>query len=473
MIDPFTATILPIAAAALVAGGGAFLALTLLAEGEPGGARRAALGTGVVLILLVFLDLAVPTPYNTIIFGLLLLAIALTSAFLFLPVGAITSSSLPQGDSHYNRASIDERDTMFARMSYMPGSTQYDDYYRERPDKKRVDDALRELPGLLQPGSRAYDPGSFPMAESAFKFLSDINHLASGGHNPKAGDDPSLEPAARQPLTPSRATGFLKGLARHYGATLVGVTDLEPFHLYTRLGRRPEVYGQEVDLKHTQAIALAVEMDFDMVRRAPYGSAVVESSHQYVESAKIALVLAYYIRSLGYDARAHIDANYQVIAPLVAASAGLGEIGRMGILITRPYGPRVRLAVVTTDLPLVSDEPISFGVQDFCRICKKCSDNCPSEAIPSGDREPINGGLPRWQIGQEKCFGFWQRVGTDCAICMKVCPYSKPDTLIHRPIRYAIERSQAARWVALKADDLFYGRRPALDATLPIWLDER
>ena len=51
------------------------------------------------------------------------------------------------------------------------------------------------------------------------------------------------------------------------------------------------------------------------------------------------------IRRLGYPARAHIDGNYRVIAPLVARDAGLGEIGRMGLLMTprsRPARPAGR-----------------------------------------------------------------------------------------------------------------------------------
>ena len=79
------------------------------------------------------------------------------------------------------------------------------------------------------------------------------------------------------------------------------------------------------------------------------------------------------IRSMGYPALAHIDGNYRVVAPLVARDAGLGEIGRMGLLMTPELGPRVRLGVVTTDIPLVPD-PAGYApaVLDFCRACKKC-----------------------------------------------------------------------------------------------------
>ena len=117
------------------------------------------------------------------------------------------------------------------------------------------------------------------------------------------------------------------------------------------------------------------------------------------------------------------DGNYRVIAPLVARDAGLGELGRMGLLMTPELGPRVRLGVVTTDLPLVADQAVRDpSVIDFCTNCKKCAEVCPSRAISFGDKEEVDGVL-RWQIDSEACFTFWCKVGTDCARCMSVCPY--------------------------------------------------
>jgi epoxyqueuosine reductase QueG len=185
---------------------------------------------------------------------------------------------------------------------------------------------------------------------------------------------------------------------------------------------------------------------------------VAESARQYVESAKIAVQIASMIRGLGYPARAHIDGNYRVIAPLVARDAGLGEIGRIGILMTPRLGPRVRLGVVTTNLPLEVDDPTDdLSVIDFCSVCKKCAEACPSRSIPFDGREPIDGGH-RWAIDADSCFRYWNAIGTDCGLCMTVCPYSHPDNLAHNAVRGAIRRSGAARRAALRLDHLFYGR---------------
>jgi len=86
---------------------------------------------------------------------------------------------------------------------------------------------------------------------------------------------------------------------------------------------------------------------------------------------------------LGYAARAQIVDNYDVLATLVARDAGLGEIGRHSLLITPRLGTRVRLGLVTTDLPLVAHTWRSdASVLDFCAVCKKCADSCPSNSIP-------------------------------------------------------------------------------------------
>jgi ferredoxin len=103
-----------------------------------------------------------------------------------------------------------------------------------------------------------------------------------------------------------------------------------------------------------------------------------------------ACCLASYIRQLGWSARAHHATNYQIILPPVLVACGLGEMARVGKSCINPeLGFRFPGAVVTTDLPLVPDGPIDFGLQDFCSKCKKCVRSCPSGAI--GDGDPVEG----------------------------------------------------------------------------------
>jgi len=362
----------------------------------------------------------------------------------FLPIGG---SRTGQGRPARR---VDERDVMFARARLKPGSPQYETYYAMRPDNREQDDRTRSLPGLLSPDAAKADPVQFAAAHASFAMTEALRDEVDGAVAPR-----------QVALSASEMTVIVKRAALQFGAREVGITQLQPYHVYTHVGRGTGNWGEPIVLDHRWAIAVAVEMDHAVMRLAPEAPVVAESARQYVESAKIGIAVASMIRALGYPARAHIDGNYRVIAPLVARDAGLGEIGRMGILMTPRLGPRVRLAVVTTDVPLMPDPPgDDLSVIDFCFACRKCSDNCPSGSIPSGEPEPIDGGY-RWSINPDSCFRYWNVIGTDCGRCMTVCPYSHPDSVAHNLVRGAVRRSGAARRGVLWLDDLFYGRRPA------------
>jgi hypothetical protein len=81
--------------------------------------------------------------------------------------------------------------------------------------------------------------------------------------------------------------------------------------------------------------------------------------------------LAAFIANLGYSATANHLCHYELILPAVAVDAGLGELSRMGYLLTKEFGPRIRLSAVTTDMPLAADEPVDLGIQSFCAVCIK------------------------------------------------------------------------------------------------------
>lgn len=384
--------------------------------------------------------------------GGVLLGIVAVLLLLFFPTGKMThlNYAVPRGR-------IDERDIMFSRRLLEPGSEKYTAYYRENPGKKAADDAFRAQPGLLKPGSSYYTPYQFASADASFSTVEKLKPFVDG---PVA--------TRQQKPSPDKMTVYLKKWAKKLGALNVGVTELKDYHLYSVVGRGKD-YGKQVLLKHKYAVAFTVEMEKSMLDCAPKGPTVMESAQQYLASGAIAIQIAEFIRRLGYPARAHIDGNYRVVCPLVARDAGLGEIGRMGLLMTPKLGPRVRIAVVTTDLPLIPDEPFrDASVIDFCRMCKKCADACPARAISFEDRQEING-VKRWQINQEACYTFWCVCGTDCGRCVSVCPYSHPDNLLHNFVRLGIRNSAVFRRVALRLDDFFYGRVP-VSKQVPDWM---
>lgn len=343
---------------------------------------------------------------------------------------------------------LDERNVMFSRNTLEPGSDKHRAYYAEFPEHKETDEALAKLPGLLSKDALLYDELSFHAADTNFAVVERFSSMVR---------DEKLGPKTQK--SPEEIGVFLKSWLMENGAEQVGFTKLEDYHLYHTAGRHAE-YGQEIKSSHTHAIAITVSMSHKHLQYAPAGPTIMESSYKYVEAGKLAVQCADFLRSLGISARPHIDAHYQVICPLVAADAGLGNIGRMGLLMTPKNGPRVRIAVVTCSLELAADSKRNIrAVDHFCRICKKCAQNCPSKAIDmDGKREIL--GVKRWQISQEKCFAYWKKIGTDCGRCIAVCPYAHPNNFLHNMVRWGIEMSPIFRHFALRMDHWIYGMHP-------------
>jgi len=411
-------------------------------ENEPLAVNRF-LGISVLILGLYLIAVLVADQgFMQISFYVLLVLILLASALL-LPFGNKLSYKFEIPQSR-----IDERDTMFSRRELEPDSPEFEEYYKRKPENKVADDHFRTLPGLLSNTSSQYNAFNFASSNASFQtvdaFYNEVNAEVSTDITE---------------VNPEEISTYLKAWSTKLGALELGITLLQDYHVYShggRMERRDKAYEKQ----HEFAIAFTVEMDKTMIDTAPKAGVVMESGQQYLEAGRIAIQIAKFIGNLGYKARAHIDGNYEVVCPLVARDAGLGEIGRMGLLMTPKHGPRVRIGVVTTNMPLQVDEAKpDFSVIDFCTICKKCADSCPSQAISFNDREMING-VNRWQINQEACFTLWCNLGTDCGRCVSVCPYSHEDNALHNLIRTGIKNNKVFRQFALQMDDVFYGRRP-------------
>jgi len=352
---------------------------------------------------------------------------------------------------------INEKTVMFSRNLLKPGTERYANYYTEFPEHEVPDHNFRSKPGLLSEKAAFFDPFTFNASKTIFESITSFYPLVDG------------EPVAeKMEIDSNKLRDSIRKWILKEGAVSVGTTLTHEYHWYSVVGRGDD-FGKKAQLPHSHAIAFTVEMDKKMMDTAPYGPTVLESARQYMKAAMIAVEVAAYIRKMGYHARAHIDGNYRVVCPLVARDAGLGEIGRMGLLMTPELGPRVRIGVVTTDLPLPVSKQRDFSdMIRFCKICKKCADVCPCRAIPFDDRMEIEG-VKRWQINQESCYTYWCIAGTDCGKCMSDCPYSHPDNLFHNIIRILIRNSCIFRYFAVKMDNLFYGRRPK-SKPVPEWL---
>lgn len=269
---------------------------------------------------------------------------------------------------------------------------------------------------------------------------------------------------------PKTITHGIKRVARFYGASLVGVCKLDREWVYPSvyLYKEPRSVPGQLPESLQFAIAIAIEMDYEAIATSPSGPASAATGLGYSKMAFVSGLLAHYIRGLGYHAVA--SGNDTACSIPIAIDAGLGELARNGLLITPEYGPRVRLAKVFTDLPLLPDPPIEFGVWEFCKTCEKCADKCPSKSIHHGEpTEATNNisnreGLLRWPINAETCLAFWVANGTDCSNCIRSCPFNKPRGRLHDGVRWGICHTPWLNKPFLWGDDLFgYGKRKKAD----------
>jgi hypothetical protein len=223
------------------------------------------------------------------------------------------------------------------------------------------------------------------------------------------------------------ATQHLKRAAQFFGAALVGICHVNELWIYANDRRtlKPISLPREIN----QAVVMAVEMDEIGIATSPEAPSAAATGLGYSKMAFLAQSLAEFIRNLGYMALP--AGNDTALSVPLAIDAGLGQLGRNGLLITPEYGPRVRLCKVFTDLPLENDKPIDFGVTEFCRNCQLCAEACKADAI-SQQPEPTwktscksnNPGSLKWYVNGEKCYNFWCENGIDCSTCISICPFN-------------------------------------------------
>jgi epoxyqueuosine reductase len=223
----------------------------------------------------------------------------------------------------------------------------------------------------------------------------------------------------------------VKQAARAAGADDIGITAMLPEYVFE---------GHAVPTQRWM-IVIAVAQDYDAMATAPSVRSLVEITRQYARGTRTAKAVANWLRSEGYDALPYggpMAGSFLLIPP--AIRAGLGELGKHGSMIHRTLGSSFRLACVLTDAPLVPGDRDDFGASDFCTSCRVCADACPPDAIAPEQR--VVRGEVRWYVDFDKCLPYFNE-NLSCAICLAVCPFSRPG--VAPRLATKLERRRAER----------------------------
>ena len=345
---------------------------------------------------------------------------------------------------------MSEANTIFARVQFDP---EYEFYHQ-------TEFAGAEY--MISKGIPGYSRFEHELSVAAWK-LYDSRHSIK---RPGIGLDPEADEIGEKAYSDSaELTDMVKKAGLFFGAQLVGITDLNRTWLYTH-NRKSEPY--DVSESYNRVVVMAVEMDYDAIASSPTFTSAAATGLGYSMMAFIEAELVSFIQRMGYNAMT--CGNDVGMSVPMAIDAGLGQYGRHGLLITKPYGPRVRIAKVLTDMPLIPDSPdLDFGkaVVRFCETCEKCAHTCPSKSIPFGKERTWEGktmsnnpGIKKWYVNVETCYGFWIANGSECSNCIRSCPYNKQDGFMHRSVMWFIQHTPRLNRLIVKTDDLLgYGKQ--------------
>jgi Pyruvate/2-oxoacid:ferredoxin oxidoreductase delta subunit len=230
---------------------------------------------------------------------------------------------------------------------------------------------------------------------------------------------PALQEVAstRTPDSPKELSRQVRHFALSHEADDVGIAHMDPLYVF-----------EGYTIEHPWVIILALAHDYERLREVPSdetnGVGVCDVGDQYARGTRSSYALANWIRSQGYQADPYPGPSagaLLLIPPAIAA--GLGELGKHGSMISPRFGSGVRLAGVTTDMPLVPTEPRRFGADEFCGTCQICTNACPPGAILP--QKQMVRGVERWYVDFDKCIPFFAEAAS-CGICIAECPWTRP-----------------------------------------------
>lgn len=219
-------------------------------------------------------------------------------------------------------------------------------------------------------------------------------------------------------------------------------------------------------------IAYTLRMSVESMKHAPSMITHMSTLAGYSRSRYVQNHTQAFLKGLGYQCIGQVVHNGLGISNAFSVLAGHGEMSRLNRMITPEYGPMVQTYFLITDLPVAVDKPIDAGIIEFCKVCKKCSESCPSAALNTND-EPLwdtqgdwnNRGHKAYFENGVRCITYWKEVGSNCSICFSVCPFSKKDKAwMHSLVKAGVATTPFLNGFFRSMDDaLSYGAQKSME----------
>jgi len=264
---------------------------------------------------------------------------------------------------------------------------------------------------------------------------------------------------------------MIRSALRHFGADQVGYVELNE-NTEKLIYAQDAMDGKRIEFENVDkayetedkrvipgharwVIVFTVKMSEELIKRKtesgmPTGLSAAATGIAYGQARNTIDRLQNFLHVLGYQGLMGTWYNGLGIAPAFGVMAGLGELGRINRMISPEYGPLQRVFKMVTDLPLEPTKPIDAGIMNFCRTCKVCATECPSDCL-SKETEPYwepagpwnNPGHRTWYEDSPSCRTWWAVSTAGCSTCFAVCAFSKKNkSVIHDIVKIAIAKNK-------------------------------
>lgn len=283
--------------------------------------------------------------------------------------------------------------------------------------------SVSQLPNVIHPTENA--PTRFEIQLEMLKLMKERNDIEMQSSFPirrmlsiMKNINLSVDSIAENPIGPAAnaSIDFLNTLREF--AQVHGVGPLE----FVKLPR--DLIFQYMGVIYDNAIILAMEMSQEKIDMAPSQETMNMVFETYDTLGIAANKIAKFLRENGFGAQADHPLGGLVLFPPLAQRAGIGWVGKHGLLITPEFGPRVRLAAVYTSIQNLSfaDSNEHDWIDDYCTNCRICIEQCPAQAILKEVIVHDTGRISR--VDQNSCFEYFAQF-YGCSVCIKVCPFSQ------------------------------------------------
>ena len=378
--------------------------------------------------------------------------------------GRITAAEMYQVQDSYVR--FNQKDHMGSQMIWDA---------RSKAERDKLKVKQREL---TEKGRAGFEATAWSLEAATDSLLSLMDFSKNQSDKRANAWQSELEPSptGRPETSPEEASQIVRKAARMFGADQVGFAELDRRWVYShyfdeetkeaypiKFSDEPgyEQYDRPIrledgtrvipkEMKYVVVILHEWGKDIDGTEYAPALLTEGLSTLAYARMAPTLWMTAEFIRGLGYNAIP--AANDTALSIPLAVDAGLGQLGRHGLLINPRVGSRCRISKIFTDLPLEPAGAVDSGITEFCNACQKCVPKCGTGAITTGDRsfEPLarsnSTGVLSWKVDAQKCSTFQIRVGSTCSTCVRRCAWTKPPSRMYVIPRFFI-RNFRWRWL--------------------------